>query len=492
MNTARQKLEQSIKNSNTNNPAPQAEAQRQGQTVLDEIFIRWLEKGQDVWNRKGVIDLHATFEEKLQFLLHGKPYIIEHEDDGDTQENANIADELGLQYAMMDAEAVIYNQGASYLVIDKLANDKVNVSIAEKGFPNYVVVVGGVKVKASVWTTIMFDRTKYFMNTIYTLDKILTTIYNKQPMKNGTPNIKGVVALEEVNKLLPKEMKIDQEVDNPFGFIPVVVATYRGTKDYSIDGLAKLAPKLRIDGIQQKVDDGIEALSTELYLNRSKILADQDMLDKSQLSTIAREHVLGLLKNTGGIDGEAGKPIEILQADPKVDQYWTNIKNYVSMGVQTLKLSELSTDGSSTATGEVFDKANDVETANTLQVFRQRVIAEILEKARAMKQGEKIDEWDIDTSKWSVQLIPNVIMNEAKMTEIVLQQLGGGLINMVQAKVKLEGISKQDAQVSLNEVANDKYDNPTKNATNAFNQGNEEFNNEDTSGNEELGVNKGE
>jgi hypothetical protein len=46
-------------------------------------------------------------------------------------------------------------------------------------------------------------------------------------------------------------------------------------------------------------------------------------------------------------------------------------------------------------------------------------------------------------------------MNEAKMTEIVVQQLQAGLISMVQAKVKLEGISSEDAENSLAEVSSE-------------------------------------
>ncbi len=53
------------------------------------------------------------------------------------------------------------------------------------------------------------------------------------------------------------------------------------------------------------------------------------------------------------------------------------------------------------------------------------------------------------------------------MTDIVVKQLGAGLINMVQAKVKLEGISSDDA---LNSLTEDDHGivNPTLMATTSF------------------------
>lgn len=57
-------------------------------------------------------------------------------------------------------------------------------------------------------------------------------------------------------------------------------------------------------------------------------------------------------------------------------------------------------------------------------------------------------------------------MNEAKLTEIVIQQLGAGLINMVQAKVKLEGISQSDAEESLSQE--EQFHNPSLSVSTAL------------------------
>lgn len=60
------------------------------------------------------------------------------------------------------------------------------------------------------------------------------------------------------------------------------------------------------------------------------------------------------------------------------------------------------------------------------------------------------------------------------MTEIVVQQLSAGLINMVQAKVKLEGISSEDAETSLLEEDAEGIINPSLMATTSFAEDGEE------------------
>ena len=59
-------------------------------------------------------------------------------------------------------------------------------------------------------------------------------------------------------------------------------------------------------------------------------------------------------------------------------------------------------------------------------------------------------------------------MNEAKMTEIVTKQLQAGLISMVQAKVKLEGISHTDAETALQEAEEEQNLNPLRDAVSGF------------------------
>ncbi len=63
-------------------------------------------------------------------------------------------------------------------------------------------------------------------------------------------------------------------------------------------------------------------------------------------------------------------------------------------------------------------------------------------------------------------------MNEAKMTEIVQQQLSSGLINMTQALVKLEGISAYEANKRLQQ--DDGVYNPSLEAVSSFTDNGEE------------------
>ena len=353
---------------------------------------------------------------------------------------------------MFANEANVFEKGRGYIIIDKRPNGKVGLRLAQPNFPNTVVRIGHTAISADVYTPFMFDKVKYYLRTTYTQNTIINRLFtvNSGVTSPKSSDLKDA-KLDDINKKLPEQLHIVGEQENPYKFIPVVEVTFKPTADYSWEAKDKLAPFNKIKGIQTLLNEGTKAMRLELYLNRTKILVDEDMLnsdDKSSLKDISDAGILGILKDTGGIDGD-GKMIEVIQGDPKIEQYWQNINNTIAIASQSLKLSELDQEGSDSATGEIFNKGNDVETANTLQIFRQSSISEILTKGWAMKNNESFSEDELDTSKWSVQLIPNVIMNEAKMTEIVTQQLSSGLINMTQALVKLEGISPTDAKNKL-------------------------------------------
>ncbi len=417
---------------------------------------------------KVLINLSEILSEKLQYVLHGKPYIVEHKTD---KEIGQFVDKLELQEVMFHNEKILFDKGASYIIIEKIgagSKAKIQLRIAEPSFPNTVTRLGSVKIAAEVWSAFKFDRVKYYQQTIYTHDSISNNIYaDKADAGFEIATSKEPTNLDKFNKKLSPNMQIQGTLKNTLGFIPVVEVQYKPTRDFSWAGRDAIAPAKRIESQQAFLNDGTRALLLELYLNRTKIIVDADMLDgadKDELRKIADENIIGVLKDSGGSDGMGQKQMEIIQGDPKITEYWENINNIISLAIAGLKLSELSeSESASTATGAIFNKGNDVETANTLQVFRQRAISEIIAKSLAIRDGIAFEEYELDTSDISVQLIPNVIMNESKMTDMVIKQLNAGLISDVQAKVKLEGISKVDAENSLAEVKKQEEMNPEMN-----------------------------
>lgn len=445
-------------------------------------FISWIKDTNKMDFDKKIMDLVITLMEKIQFLLHGKPYIIEHEDES---VEANFHKDIMLQELMFQLEGILFKYGYGHVIIEKIGtkqDPRIQLRLADPNFPNVVTRLGNIKVSAMMWSGFVHNITKYYIQTIYTHDKIKTNVYSYDGGDMGRIAEDGKEEdLEEFNKLLPESLRIKGEMDNPYKFIPVVEVQYKPTLDFTWADQGDQAPAKRLEDKQAILDETVKIMLTEQYVNRTKMLVDKDLLasaDKEDLATIADENILGVLKDSGGVDGE-NKHVEFVQGDPKLEQYWASIKNIVSIAVSDLKLSELDeTQSASSATGEIFNKGNDVETSNTLQVFRQKAIAEILQKALAVKNNESFEEYAIDTSAWNVQLIPNVIMNEAKMTDIVVKQLGAGLINMIQAKVKLEGISAEDAKTALEE--DDGILNPTLLATTSFGGGEEEDSDSET------------
>lgn len=68
------------------------------------------------------------------------------------------------------------------------------------------------------------------------------------------------------------------------------------------------------------LNEATKALRRELYLNRTKLIVDQTLLDKNQAKQIADESIIAVLKDTGDYE-DKNKVFEIIQGDPKVEQY---------------------------------------------------------------------------------------------------------------------------------------------------------------------------
>lgn len=120
-------------------------------TVMPVFFKRWLEDTYNQGFEKKIIDLKATLAEKLQYLLHGKPYIIQHQND---EEADKLVKEMKLQRAMFANEAVLFNNGVSFIVLDKVGatkgKEKIEVRIANVNFPNTITRLGNTIIAAEV------------------------------------------------------------------------------------------------------------------------------------------------------------------------------------------------------------------------------------------------------------------------------------------------------------------------------------------------------
>lgn len=420
------------------------------------------------WNfGKEILSLEDILSEKLQFLMFGKPLIIDYDSENEEDETSEIVTEIELQETLFAAEKDNFNDGHSIFIVEPLGKGKVQLRLADPNFPNVIKKQGKIVYEAVVWTAFKFEFAQYWKRTTYNEDYIYQDVYSssaagdfadKKPIKVDTLN----------NRIASKALKIKPKMKNPYGIIPVVQIPYVPTRDYSVNGLKSLAPKKRLEGLQVMLDEAFTALRKELLYNSTRTLIDADLLDangKEKMAQLMKMGIWAVLNDSGNVDGE-NKQVEVLMGDPKIASYWENITNIISLAVQTLKLSELTSEDSTTATDAIFSKGNDVETVNALSTFRQAKISEIVEKARIIKEGESSTEVDLDVSKWSIQITPNVIMNEAKLTDMIIKQLGAGLVNMVQAKVKLENISKKDAENSLNE--DDGQLNPTLDSIMSF------------------------
>lgn len=419
--------------------------------------------------KKSVFNLKETLKEKLQYLTFGKPILVNHEDE-EVKSNELVL-ESNIQETMFASEGDLFDTFRSHVIIEKMG-DKVITRLADPAFPNRVLRIAGVPYKAVIWSAFQVDIANYWMKTTYTATEITNDVYTGENFDSKEPT-----KIKKLNKTIADDkLKVNAKMTNQFGFLPVEEITFKPTRDYSWVKMNEKALAFRLEPKQKMLDEATFALRRELYINHSKQLIDADLVDdlsESQIRSLAEKGILAVLNDSGNHDG-TNKAIEVIMGDPKVTSYWENINNIISLAIQDLKLSELGeSDSTGTATEAIFNKGNDVETVNTISTYRQKSIARIMEKIRLMKADKPtaVSEVDLDTSKWGIQIVPNVIMNEAKLTDIVIAQLGAGIINMVQAKVKLENISKEAAEASLSEE--EKFLNPSLNVMNSFDENGE-------------------
>lgn len=99
---------------------------------------------------KELINLSEVLSEKLQFLLHGKPYIIEHTSE---KELGKFIEQIMLQEVMFYNEKVLFDHGSSYIIIEKIGSKNkpmIQLRVAEPNFPNTITRLGNIKIRAEV------------------------------------------------------------------------------------------------------------------------------------------------------------------------------------------------------------------------------------------------------------------------------------------------------------------------------------------------------
>lgn len=239
------------------------------------------------------------------------------------EEVKKLINQMKLQRVMFANEGDVFTYGRGIVILDKIG-DIVTLKLAEPSFPNTITRLGTTPIGADLYVPFMFDRVKYYQRIIYTYDKIETRLYTvNQGVTNPNLNNLKEVKLKKFNKNLPPSLQIRAVQPNPYGFIPAVEVTYKPTYQMDIETKSRLAPFHKLSGMQTMLNEGTKSLRTELYLNKTKIMVDEDTLnanDRQSIGELAEAGIIGVFKDTGGVDGD-NKSIEIMQGDPKVTSY---------------------------------------------------------------------------------------------------------------------------------------------------------------------------
>lgn len=95
---------------------------------------------------KEVLNLEQVLSEKIQFLMAGKPLIIENTDFAKLND---FIEEIEIQESYFILLGILFKKFTGHIVIEKI-DDKVNLRIADPKFPNVVYRIGKIPYKAEI------------------------------------------------------------------------------------------------------------------------------------------------------------------------------------------------------------------------------------------------------------------------------------------------------------------------------------------------------
>ncbi len=415
------------------------------ETITTSMFSKYIENIQDNGQlQKQVFDLAGMIARKKQIRLAGKPPIHTSSSEEIRKEMEQIAKEIDLQTIMHQYVYDKSTRGVARLAPSINSDGTASVVAEEIQYANKVVRYNNVPIYAIIWRTLTFNRVEYRIREVWDFEKVEREVFGQ-----GNRMIKA----ESFNAKLPKGLFIKRVEYHNLGMLPVVEGFNYPTLNYTQPQLQTdlaNAPKL-----QNLLNNSTFAFQRELRNNITRIFLDQGYLDglseQQQMAAADADIMVGL----DGTDTKDGAlPITILQGDPKLTEYMNAFETiFEAAGIAagaSLSIKDKSSDGS--ATGTLFAAANDVEHLNDQTITMQKDMRELMVKIYHMKKNITIDRSKMLDFDYELSIVPNIMTDEIKKTETIIKQLASGLISDVKAKMTLDGISQEQAEVELKDV----------------------------------------
>lgn len=397
--------------------------------------------------RKEMINLKGVIKRKNQKTLAGKPAIHSSSSDEIKQEMESIAKEIDLQAIMWEMVGENSEWGTGVFLPSIGTDGMLSVVKQERQFTYKVVRYNNIPIYAVLWRAITFNRVEYRIQEVWDFEKVERFFIDPANQ---------FVSAESFNAMLPKDMFLPQIEYHNLGILPVVQSFNYLTLDYTDPYM--LSDLYYAPNLQQKLNETTFAWRREERNNITRIMLDQgylaDLDVASQMKAADSDIFIGL----DGTDSKDGAlPITILQADPKLDIYANVVKDVlqIASSVSGTSLEIGDAKGQSTATGTLFSKADVVETVNTKVIALQKYLRELMIKLYHIKKGLPLSHKELIDFDYDISIVPNIMTDEISKTDTMIKQLSAGLISRVKAKMAIDGVSQELAEVEIAEAQDD-------------------------------------
>lgn len=402
-----------------------------------------------------IIDLAGLVARKKQIRMAGKPAMHTSASEEIKKEMEQIAKEIDLQ-AVMHAYVGEKSKYGDVLLVPSINNDGTpSVVLQERKFTYKVVRYNNIPIYALVWRTITFNRVEYRIREIWDHEKVERAFIGQ-----GNNFIKA----ESFNAKLPKGIFVKELEYHNLGMLPLVQGFNFPTLNFTTP--SAVSDLANTPGLQKKMDNTTYAWQREERNNITRIFLDQGYVDgmsEQQQAQAADADIMVALDGTDSKDGAL--PITILQGDPKLSEYTNAVRTILELasisGGATISTEDAKS-GDGSATGTMFAAATDVETLNDQIITMEKDLRELMVKVYHMKKGLPLNRADMLAFDYQIGIIPNIMTDEIKKTDIAIKKMENGLIDRVQALMFTDNVENEQAMEMIKKADNDEFLNEAK------------------------------
>lgn len=423
------------------------------------------------------INLAQDLSDHAAELLWGQGFVITHKNE---KANKRIQELLAYNHSQeyfFHKEKLLSLYGNVYETID-LVDGKPTWTIADPtlnsiGNVNTIPTTDGTiyglgralitDVVAVIWKKITFGTISFPIKEIHTANKVERIFF-------GENNKRVVIA--HVNKVLPKELQLQEVWEHNLGLINGKLATVKWNKNIPTYNSVSYKDGYKGDALQVLVDKTLCELYHETETNRTRIIGNLDettynqIMKNGELAEINKSDFLVNVKFKNSTGQNENTLIPII-ADPKFEQYWLSIQKAKDEYFQLGGYSPLG-DGSSekTATENLLMKTNDYQTTKKKRNQRYVELFDLLESSIYIdiKLGFGNIFGDINklNENLSIEIMENKVMDSLQEMQNYSSMYELGVMSRIEMIAKIRGINIDEAKKIKAEIdAELKADNET-------------------------------